>query len=562
MSTSSYREFVPKFIHYLKGYNFRTLRKDLFSGVTVGVIALPLAMAFAIASGVLPERGLYTAIIAGFLISLLGGSRYQIGGPTGAFVVIIYDIMQRTGYSGLCLSVLIASILLVLFGVFRLGSLIKFVPHPLITGFTSGIAVIIFSSQIKDFFGLKMGTVPADFIEKWIAYADSFTSFSPITLAFGAGTFAFILCIRRFVPKIPWGIASIVVATCMSALFHLPVETIASRFGEIPRSLPLPHIPNLIVTGLNLQELFLDGITIAFLAGIESLLSAVVADGMTGSRHRSNCELIAQGIANFASILFGGIPATGAIARTAANIKMGAETPISGIIHALTLLLIMACMAPLVSLVPLSALAAVLFVIAWNMSEAHHFIRLLKAPIEDRLVLLSSFLLTVFVDITIAIVFGMILASFFFMKKMSVISKTVCLTKLFQEKKGEFFEERDPDSIHNKEIPSGVEVYEIQGPFFFGAADMLRDLSSNWDKPPKVFILRMRFVPMIDASGAHALKEFYERCHKAKTTLLLSGIHGQSEKDLSTFGLDGLIGEKNIFPHIDLALVRAKEVQV
>ncbi len=490
MSTSKYHEFIPKSIQYLKDYSFTTFQKDLLAGLTVGVIALPLAMAFAIASGVQPERGLFTAIIAGFIISALGGSRYQVGGPTGAFVVIIYDIMNRTGYEGLCASMLVAAILLIMLGVLRLGSWIKYVPHPLVMGFTSGIAVIIFSSQVKDFFGLKMGSVPADFIEKWIAFAKAFPTISWPTFAMGTGTLILIVVMRIFTPRIPWGIVSIVVATAVSLLLHLPIDTVASRFGEIPQTLPLPAFPAFTWMEGQMHEIFLDGVTIALLAGIESLLSAVIADGMTGGRHRSNCELIAQGAANLGSLLFGGIPATGAIARTAANIKMGAQTPVSGMIHAVTLLLVMAFFAPIVSDVPLAALAAVLFMISWNMSEAPHFIRLLKAPMDDRIVLLASFLLTVFVDITAAIMFGMILASLFFMKRMSVISKTVCLTKIFQETGYDFPEKSDPESISKKQVPAGVEVYEIQGPFFFGAADLLRDLLATLEKPPKVFILR------------------------------------------------------------------------
>ncbi len=540
----SHREFIPKSFDYLKKYRFDLFKKDLIAGVTVGVIALPLAMAFAIASGVMPERGLYTAIIAGFLISLLGGSRVQIGGPTGAFVVVIYDIMQRTGYQGLCLSLLIASALLILLGVFRLGSWIKYVPHPLITGFTTGIAIIIFSSQIKDFFGLQMGAPPADFIDKWIAYFKAFPTFRLSVLGVGGGTLALILLIRRFTPRIPWGIASIVVATAITIFFQLPVDTIASRFGDIPRTLPLPSLPNLSLPEGKLQEIMLDAITIAFLGGIESLLSAVIGDGMIGGRHRSNCELIAQGIANFGSVLFGGIPATGAIARTAANVKTGAQTPVAGMIHAVTLFLILLCLAPIVSQIPLAALAAVLFMVAWNMSELHHFIRLLSAPVGDRAILLTAFFLTVFVDITIAITLGMILACLLFMKRMSDISKTVSLTEVFRES-------NETDGI--KQIPDGVEVYEIQGPFFFGAADMLKDLLPG--PSPKVFILRMRHVPMIDASGAHALREFIAQCKRKNIALLLSGVQEQAERDLKKLGVT-----ESIFPTLHQALTKAQEI--
>jgi len=561
MSFSKFHEFIPKSYLYLRsGYKFSTFKKDLLAGLTVGIIALPLAMAFAIASGVTPERGLYTAIIAGFLISLLGGSRIQIGGPTGAFVVIVYGVIQRTGYEGLCVSMVIASILLVLLGVFRIGSWIKYVPHPLITGFTSGIAVIIFSTQIKDFFGLKMGTPPADFTEKWLSYFDAFSTFDPATLSLAAGTLGVILLIRRLIPWFPWGIAAIVLATVVCTWLHLPVETIQSRFGEIPRSLPIPSFPSFAIPSSQFKEVLIDGIVIAFLGSIESLLSAVIGDGMIGGRHRSNCELIAQGVANFGSVIFGGIPATGAIARTAANVKTGAQTPMAGMIHALILFFILYCLAPIVSQIPLAALSAVLVMVAWNMSEAGHFIRLLRAPYDDRIILLTAFILTVFVDITVAISVGMILSSFFFMKRMSQMSKAVSLSQIFRESQIDFPEKMDPNDISKKAVPQGVEVYEIQGPFFFGAANMLRDILNNITTMPKVFILRMRSVPMIDASGMCGLEEFYDQCKKENITLFLSGVHERTRKDLKKFGLIETIGEQKIFPNIDVALAKAEEV--
>ncbi len=561
MTFSKFHEFIPKSYLYLhKGYKFSTFKKDLLAGLTVGIIALPLAMAFAIASGVDPERGLYTAIIAGFLISALGGSRIQIGGPTGAFVVIVYGIIQRTGYNGLCLSMVIAAFILVLLGIFRIGSWIKYVPHPLITGFTTGIAVIIFSTQIKDFFGLKMGTPPADFTEKWLSYLDAFPTFDPMTLSLAAGTLGAILLIRCLSPWLPWGISAIVLATAVCMVFHLPIETIESRFGEIPRSLPFPSFPSFLIPAGKFKEILIDGITIAFLGSIESLLSAVIGDGMIGGRHRSNCELIAQGAANFGSVIFGGIPATGAIARTAANIKTGAQTPMAGMIHALVLLFILYCLAPVVSQIPLAALSAVLIMVSWNMSEAGHFCRLLKAPYEDRIILLTAFLLTVFVDLTVAICVGMILASFLFMKRMSQMSKTVSLSQIFQESQVDFPEKRDPDDISKKVVPREVEVYEIQGPFFFGTANMLRDLlKDSIATTQKVFILRMRLVPMIDASGMYALEEFYGQCKKKNMTLFLSEVHEKTRQDLKKFGLIEVIGEQHIFPHIDAALAKARE---
>jgi SulP family sulfate permease len=554
MISSKWHEFIPKSYLYLrKGYTLSSFKKDLLSGVTVGVIALPLAMAFAIASGVSPDKGLYTAIIAGFLISVLGGSRVQIGGPTGAFVVIVYGIIQRTGYQGLCLSTLIASLLLIGLGISRIGSWIKYVPNPLVTGFTSGIAVLIFSTQIKDFFGLQMGTPPAPFIEKWASYIRAFPSVQLPTFFLAVGSLLLIIGLKRFAKKIPWGIATIALGGVICFLFDMPVATIKSQFGEIPRSLPFPSFPSLSIQAGQFSEVFMNAVTIAFLGGIESLLSAVIGDGMIGGKHRSNCELVAQGCANIGSILFGGLPATGAIARTAANVKTGAQTPLAGMIHALTLLLILCFFAPLVSKIPLATLSAILIMVSWNMSEADHFIHLLKAPIGDRIILLTAFILTVFVDITAAIFVGMIIASFLFMKQMSQMSKAVSIAPLFQETEMDF-PETNPQNLSRKTIPKGVEVYEIQGPFFFGTAHLLKGLPS-----PKIFILQMLAVPVIDASGMFALKEFYEGCKKSGTMLLLSGIHGQARTDLKRFGLIDLIKEENIFSDLNAALEKAEE---
>ncbi|MGE5195944.1 MAG: SulP family inorganic anion transporter [Anaerolineae bacterium] len=558
--TTFFQEFIPKsFICLRDHYSWQIFKKDLIAGVTVGVVALPLAMAFAIASGVSPEKGLYTAIVAGFLTSLLGGSRVQIGGPTGAFVVIVYDVIQRHGYEGLCLATLIAAVFLILLGLFRLGTLIKYIPYPLTTGFTSGIAVLIFSSQIKDFFGLQMGSVPSGFIEKWQAYFYALPSWHLPTFCVASASLACILMIRRLIPVVPWGIATIVLMTFFCSVFDIQVETIASRFGGIPRSFPTPTFPSFSLSLDTLHALIPDAITIALLAGIESLLSAVVADGMSGGRHKSNCELVAQGLANIGSIAFGGIPATGAIARTATNVKTGARTPVAGMIHALTLALIILFFAPLVSRIPLAALSAVLVMVAWNMSEVGHFRHLFKAPGADVAVLLTAFLLTVFVDLTVAVEVGMILAAFFFMKKMSDFSGVVSVTSVFREEIEEFPEKSDPDAIMKKKVPEGIEVYEVEGPFFFGVADHLKDVLQNIEYPPRVFILRMRKVPFLDASGLAALKEFYHKCQKEGSLLILSGIRSEPAVLLKKYGLEELIGKKNIYPHIDAALKRASE---
>jgi sulfate permease, SulP family len=546
------REFIPKSYSCLKsGYSLSAFRADLLAGITVGIIALPLAMAFGIASGVTPEKGLFTAIIAGFLISALGGSRVQIGGPTGAFVVVVADIIQRTGYDGLAISTLIASCILVLLGVFRLGSYIKYVPHSLTTGFTTGIAVIIFSSQIKDLFGLKIGVLPVDFVKKWGAYAQALPNLDLTTTFLGLGTLSLILIIRRFYPRLPWGISAIVFATASTYFFEFPVETIQSKFGRLPANLPAPSLPPFFVLEGRFHEIFSDAITIACLGAIESLLSAVIGDGMIGGRHRSNCELIAQGIANFCSILFGGIPATGAIARTAANVKNGATTPVSGMTHALTLCAFLFLFSPLVGYIPLAALAAVLIMVAWNMSELHHFIALLRAPIGDRVVLLTAFSLTIFVDITVAITFGMILASFFFLKRMSEISKAVPMKKVLR---GSNEEECESQGNKKKEIPQDIEVYELQGPFFFGTAHILRDFLADFTVHPRVFILDLGQVPFVDASGIYALTEFHERCRKSQIRLILCGVQQSVANELKRSGLYDLIGGGQIYREFDRAL--------
>lgn len=557
--TSYWREFIPKSWDFLSKYSWDFFKHDTVAGLTVGVVALPLAMAFAIASGLTPESGLYTAIIAGFLISLLGGSRYQIGGPTGAFVVIIYSVVQRQGYDGLVAVTLIAGAILLIAAFTRLGTWIKYIPYPLITGFTTGIAVIIFSSQIKDFFGLTITDMPADFIPKWGAIFSALPTFDPLTFAIAMGTLILIIAIRRFFPVLPWGITAVATATAVTWGFHLPVDTIFTRFGEIQRSFPIPSLPSFAHLSSNWHSLFSDAVTIAFLAGIESLLSAIVADGMGGTRHRSNCELMAQGVANIGSVLCGGIPATGAIARTATNFKTGAKTPVAGMIHALTLLLILLAFAPIVSQIPLAALSAVLMMVAWNMSELEHFRHLFKAPPGDVAVLLTTFLLTVLVDLTVAVEVGMILAAFLFMKRMSDISGAVSLRAL-EKKRAEEEEKTDIDAIENKHVPHGVEVYEMDGPFFFGVADTLKNVLGNMEFPPKVFILRMRRVPVIDASGMHALREFYNKCEHGRTVLLLSGVSKSLFKTLKKFGIVDLIGTKHIFPHIDPALKHAAKL--
>ncbi len=546
---------TPKLYSVLKGYNKKLFTHDLFAGLTVGIVALPLAMAFAIASGVPPERGLFTAIIAGFLISFLGGSRVQIGGPTGAFVVIVYGIMATYGYEGLVYCTLIAGAILILLGVFKMGGLIRFIPFPVTTGFTSGIAVVIFSTQIKDLLGLTMGTPPVDFHEKWIAYAMHIHSINPAAAIIGAGVILTIVVLRRFYPRLPAMLIAMVLAAIVATVFHLDIETIGSRFGDLPRTLPMPIFP--AVNFSTIQHLMIPAFTVAMLAAIESLLSATVADGMIGSKHRSNMELVAQGVANIGSAIFGGIPATGAIARTATNVKSGAKTPIAGIIHALTLALVLLFFAPYAKLIPLAALAGILVVVSYNMSEIEHFRRLLKAPKSDVAVLLLTFLLTVFIDLTVAVEVGLVLSALLFIKRMAEVTNIGMITR---DLKGDDEEESDPNSITIRQVPQGIEVFEIQGPFFFGAAESFKDAIRGIESPVPVIILRLRNVPAIDATGMHALREFLYSCKKENTALILSGVHAQPLFAMQGSGLWDEIGEENIFGHIDDALNRAREI--
>jgi SulP family sulfate permease len=547
--------------------NRRQLLADLFAGVTVGIIALPLAMAFGIASipdGVTgpggispPAMGLYTAVVAGFLISALSGSRVQIGGPTGAFIVIIYGVTARHGYAGLATATFMAGVIVILMGLCRLGGAIKFIPYPVTTGFTSGIAVIIFSSQVKDFAGLRINSVPVEFVEKWYAYWKQAATWDPAALALGAGSLSMLFLLRRFAPRLPGAIVVIAVASAITTLLDLQVDTIGTRFGGIPNLLPAIQLSSI---DLNLvRTLIPDAMTIALLIAVESLLSAVVADGMIGTRHKSDCELVAQGIANIGSILFGGIPATGAIARTAANVKSGGRTPLAGIVHAVTLLAFMLIAAPLAAMIPLAALAAVLIVVAWNMSEWNHFRSIFRAPRSDVFVLLTTFGLTVFTDLTLAVGVGMVLAALLFMKRMADVSNISAITREF-DNGDDWAELKDPNSINIRDVPSRVEVYEINGPFFFGVADRLKDVLRSLEQPPQVFILRMRKVPWIDATGLHALEEFHAKCRREGTQLLLSGVHAQPLFAFARSGFTDVVGPENMFGNIDDALNRGREL--
>jgi len=554
----SQHQFVPKLITTLQsGYTRSQFTQDLLAGVIVGIVALPLAIAFGIASGVKPEQGIYTAIIAGFLISALSGSRVQIGGPTGAFIVIVYDIVQKHGYDGLVIATMLAGLLLICMGMAKLGSVIKFIPYPLTVGFTSGIALIIFTGQLRDLFGLQMASVPADFIEKLTVYGAHFGSISLPATIIGLLTIAIVKFWPRITHRIPGSLIAIIATTVAVALFDLPVATIGSRFGSVPSSLPLPQLPT-IPDWQQLTQLFSPALTIALLAGIESLLSAVVADGMIEGRHRSNMELIAQGVANLVTPLFGGIPATGAIARTATNVKNGGRTPIAGIVHAATLLLILLFFGEWAELIPLPTLAGILIIVAWNMSEAHLFAKLLRGPRGDVLVLLTTFGLTVLVDLTVAIQIGMVLAAFLFMQRMADATQVGFITR---ELRGDEDDEpEDPNSKHFRKVPAGVEVFEINGPFFFGAADKFKYALAAIGDPPKVLILRMRHALTLDATALQALESVFDKSRKRGTQLILSGVHAQPLLVLERSGFLKQIGEENIFSNIDAALGRASEI--
>jgi SulP family sulfate permease len=548
--------FVPKSLVCLKTYSWRQLGSDLVAGVVVGLVALPLAMAFAIGSGVTPERGLYTAIVAGLLISLLGGSRVAIGGPTGAFVVIVYGIVAKHGYDGLVLATVMAGVLLIVMGLSRLGAAVKFIPYPVTTGFTSGIAVVIFSSQVNDLLGLRIEHVPADFWHKWDAYYQHLGNLSWQTAGLSAVCLAILIAWPRLTRKVPGALVVLVVATLLTYGLGLQVETIGSRFGGIPHVLPAPRLPD--VSLARMRELLGPAATIAILAAIESLLCAVVADGMIGGRHKPNMELVAQGVANIASPLFGGIPATGAIARTATSVKAGGRTPVAGVVHALTLLVIMLVLAPLAVYVPLCALAAVLVVVSYGMAEIGAFAAILRAPRQDAVVLIVTFVLTVVFDLTVGVQIGLLLAAILFIKRMADVANVQMVTRELSDPPNG--DDPDPNSIRSRQVPPGVEVYEVNGPFFFGVADKVKDVLGTVTGKPKVFILRMRNVPAMDATGLHALVELRRKCAREGCTLVLAEIHTQPFIALDHSGHREEFGGENVTAHIDDALNRARQL--
>jgi sulfate permease, SulP family len=538
--------FKPKFFSLVKaGISKKQLTNDVFAGIVVGIVALPLAIAFAVASGVSPEKGLITAVIAGFLISFLGGSRVQIGGPTGAFIIILYGIIEKYGIDGLIISSVMAGIILILFGLLKLGSLLKYFPHSLVVGFTSGIAVVIFSTQIRDALGLDINKVPSDFTEKWQLYFEHLTHINFYALTITLVTIFIILLFTKIKSKIPGSFVAIVLITVIVHLFKLPVTTIESFFGEIPNSFhfALPDFD------LNKFSLYLaPAITIALLGAIESLLSAVVSDGMISGNHRSNTELIAQGIANIVTPFFGGIPATGAIARTATNVKNGGRTPISGMVHAITLLLIMLFFGQWAKMIPMSVLAGVLIVVAYNMSEWRSFRSILKGNSFDIIILLSTFLLTVLIDLSLAIEVGIVLSALLFMRRMS--------------KLGQLPGDIDSDLLDDySSLPKGINIYEISGPLFFASAKQYARTIKNLGFKSDVLILRMRHVPFVDATGLHNLFEVLKIFKtESDVTVILSGVDSQVLKDLKKNHITNLIDSNNIFNSFDKAISKAKSL--
>lgn len=543
----------PKLFVYLKknGYKKEDFYKDLLASLSVAIVALPLSLAIAIASNLPPERGLFTAIVAGFLISFLGGSRLQIGGPTAAFIVTVALVAMKHGYDGLVLATIMAGIILIVISFLRAGELIKFIPYPVITGFTSGIALLIVFSQLKDFFGLPLDNLPPDFIDKLILYTTNLHLTNLYAVGISLMGIGILIFMKMRYPTTPAPIVVIFIATLIVWAFDIPVDTIESKFGEIPSTLPFPTLPDWSFEKMRL--VFPDAITIAILAGIESLLSAVVADGMAGTKHKPNTELFAQGVANIGSSIFGGLPATGAIARTATNVRSGAVSPISGIFHAIWLLLFMLLLSPLIAKVPLAALSAILILVAWNMAEIKHIKAILKTPKTDIVVLLTTFLLTVLVDLNFAIQVGISLASILFINSMM---KSVRIKSYDEEE-----ETDDPDSISKKEVPLGVEVYEVQGPLFFGIVENFIDTFTNKNDDTKVFILRLRYVPLIDAAGLHAIEVVYEKLKEKNSHLILSGVTKKVDTYLQKTKINKKIGEENIVDHIDKALLRAIELK-
>jgi SulP family sulfate permease len=544
-------DWLPKSVQCLKDYNGRKFAADVVAGVTVGLVALPLAMAFAIASGVPPQAGLYTAIIAGFLISALGGSTTQIGGPTGAFVVVVYGIVARHGLDGLYICTLMAGVLLVILGITGLGTAVKYIPRPVVVGFTNGIAVIIASTQIKDFFGLKVDKVPGEFLARMEVLARNFQTLSPLETGLGVLALALIIVFARYVKKVPGYIVALFVGTAIVAIFKLPVETIGTRFGGIPSGLPKLQVPQFRFDLL--RPLISPAVTVAMLGAIESLMSAVVSDRMSGGKHNPNVELVAQGVANVFSPLFGGLPATGAIARTATNIRSGAKTPVAGLVHALTLLAIVLFAAPLARFIPLAVLAAILFVVSYNMGEWREIPELLKLSHLEIGTWAVTFLLTVFADLTVAVEVGMILAALVFIRKVTSTTTVAQVTE-------EYVREGYAHILQHKEIPAYVTIFRIHGPFLFGATDKIEEIFAQIEELPPIVILRLRNMTAIDATGLQALEKLADVVHSSRRGLILCGAREQPARLMKQAEFEQHVGSENICRSVEEALERAKQL--
>ena len=553
-------DFRPRLLHCLRKYNRKTFIADVMAGIIVGIVALPLAIAFGIASGVTPEKGIITAIVAGFVISVLGGSKVQIGGPTGAFIIIIYGIIQQYGLEGLTIATIMAGVFLILFGLLHLGTIIKYIPYPIVVGFTSGIAVTIFTTQVKDLFGLSISNLPSDFIEKWQCYAANFSTADLWSSIVGIASVAVIMLMPKINKKIPGSLVAIIIMTVLALLLKqyagvTTIETIGDRFS-ISNSLPQADMPH--VTWETIKSLVSPALTIAILGAIESLLSAAVADGVIGDHHNSNTELVAQGVANLASPIFGGIPATGAIARTMTNINNGGRTPIAGIVHAVVLLLIFLFLMPLAKYIPMACLAGVLVVVSYGMSGWRSFLALMNNPKSDVTVLLITFFLTIIFDLTVAIEVGLIIACLLFMRRMSETTDVKVISDEINP--DEEYSSLELGNLEHLTIPKGVEVYEINGPYFFGAGNRFEEIMATFGDRPKVRVIRMRKVPFVDSTGIHNLTNLCLMSKKEGIQIVLSGVTQKVDAQLTKAGFQDIVGTENICSHIDLALARAREI--
>ena len=553
-------DFRPRLLHCLRKYNRKTFIADVMAGIIVGIVALPLAIAFGIASGVTPEKGIITAIVAGFVISALGGSKVQIGGPTGAFIIIIYGIIQQYGLEGLTIATIMAGVFLILFGLLHLGTIIKYIPYPIVVGFTSGIAVTIFTTQVKDLFGLSISNLPSDFIEKWQCYAANFSTADLWSSIVGIASVAVIMLMPKINKKIPGSLVAIIIMTVLALLLKqyagvTTIETIGDRFS-ISNSLPQADMPH--ITWETIKSLVSPALTIAILGAIESLLSAAVADGVIGDHHNSNTELVAQGVANLASPIFGGIPATGAIARTMPNINNGGRTPIAGIVHAVVLLLIFLFLMPLAKYIPMACLAGVLVVVSYGMSGWRSFLALMNNPKSDVTVLLITFFLTIIFDLTVAIEVGLIIACLLFMRRMSETTDVKVISDEINP--DEEYSSLELGNLEHLTIPKGVEVYEINGPYFFGAGNRFEEIMATFGDRPKVRVIRMRKVPFVDSTGIHNLTNLCLMSKKEGIQIVLSGVTQKVDAQLTKAGFQHIVGTENICSHIDLARARGREI--